>query len=94
MHVDLDEGAGELLRFPRRGRLAGAKADDHVLPPNRLSRLQGDVLNDAIALVEDAEDGDALGHRRNPALPRRGDRRIGACGGGRILLLRALAAGG
>jgi hypothetical protein len=31
--IELDEGAGELLRFPRRGRFAGAQTNDHVLPP-------------------------------------------------------------
>jgi hypothetical protein len=30
---DLDEGAGQLLSLPRRGRLAGAQPDDDVLDP-------------------------------------------------------------
>jgi hypothetical protein len=54
--------------------------------------MQGDVLYDAVALVEDAEDGDALSHRRDTALSvrRRGDLRSRRSS--RILLLRALAA--
>jgi hypothetical protein len=75
LHVDLDEGAGQLLFLPRRCRLASAKADDHVLPPRRLARVQRDVLDDPVALVEDAEHGHALRHRSDAALPgcRRGD---------------------
>jgi hypothetical protein len=34
--------------------------------------MQGDVLDDAIALVEDAEDRDALGHWGDSALAIRG----------------------
>ena len=29
-HVQLNEGAGQLLRFPRRGSLAGRQADDRI----------------------------------------------------------------
>jgi hypothetical protein len=69
-HVNLDEGAGQLLFLPRRGRFAGAKADDDVLPADRLARTKSDVLDDSVALVEDSEDGDPLRHRRHSALPR------------------------
>jgi hypothetical protein len=68
LHVDLDEGAGQLLLFPRRCRFAGAKPHDHVLPANRLARVKRDVLDDAVALVEDSQHGDALRHRRHSAL--------------------------
>ena len=63
MDVDLDEGAGELLLFPRSCRLAGAQTHDDVLPPDRLAGMERHVLDDAVALVEDAEHGDALRHR-------------------------------
>jgi hypothetical protein len=68
LHVDLDEGARQLLAFPRRRRLAGAQADDDVLDADRLPRLQSQILDDAVALVEQAEHGDALGHRRHARL--------------------------
>ena len=60
LDVELDERAGQLLFLPRRGRLARAKAHDRVLPPHRLAGLERDVLDDAVALVEDPEHGDAL----------------------------------
>jgi hypothetical protein len=95
MHVDLDERAGKLLRLVGRGRFARAQAHDDVLPPYRLARAQGDVLDDAVALVEDSEDRDALRHGRDPALPGRRCRRIYRCTRRRrILLLLAAAARG
>jgi hypothetical protein len=92
LHVDLDERARQLLRLPRRRRLAGAQAHDHILPADRLTRTQRDVLDDAVALVEDTEDGDALRHRRHAALAIRGLRRLRTFGRRGILLLRAFAA--
>jgi hypothetical protein len=62
-HVDLDEGPGQLLRLPRRRRVAGAQADDHVADPGRLPRLQNEVAGQAVALVEEAEHRHALRHR-------------------------------
>jgi hypothetical protein len=84
LHVDLDEGAGQFLFLPRRGRLARLEAHDHVFPARRLAGTERDVLDDAVALVEDAEHGDALRHRRHallagaarPAVPRGGRRFI------------------
>jgi hypothetical protein len=93
LDVDLDEGPGQLLFLPRRGRLARAQAHDHVLPAGRLTGVQRDVLNDAVALVEDAEHRHALSHRRDSALPRRGRRTLPPGGHRRILLLSAAAAG-
>jgi hypothetical protein len=63
-HVELDEGAGQLLDLPRRRRFAGAQADDDVPDPHRLAGLQRQVPLDAVALVEQADHGDALRHRR------------------------------
>jgi hypothetical protein len=65
LHVQLNEGAGQRLRFPRRRLLAGAKPHDRILDPHRLARLQHQVADDAIALVEEAEDRDPLRHRRH-----------------------------
>jgi hypothetical protein len=68
LDVDLDESAGQLLLFPRRSRLARPQADDQVLPAGRLAGVQGHGLDDAIALVEDAQQRDALRHRCDPAI--------------------------
>jgi hypothetical protein len=88
--VNLDKGAGELLVFPRRGRLAGAQTHEDVLPSRRLTRSQRDVLNDAVALVEDAEHGDALRHRSYASLVGRGGR--GAVGRRPVTGLRLVGA--
>ena len=61
--VELDEGAGQPFGLPRRGRIAGAQADRNVLDPDRVARLQGEIADDAVALVEQGDDRDALGHR-------------------------------
>jgi hypothetical protein len=68
LHVKLHESTGELLIFPRRGCLAGTKAHDGVVYANGLARLQRQVANDPVALVEEAEDRDALGHWRDACL--------------------------
>jgi len=73
LHIDLDERAGQLLLLPRSRRFAGPKPHDNVLPSDRLPRMKRDVLDDTVALVEDAEHGGALRHRCHAALPvRRG----------------------
>jgi hypothetical protein len=92
--VDLDEGAGQLLLFPRRGLLARTQTHDHVLPANRLAWPDRHVLDDPVALVEDAEHRHALGHRRHSALPRRGDRNVLVRRSRCVFLLRPLAASG
>jgi hypothetical protein len=80
LDVDLDEGAGQLLLLPRGAGLAGAKPHDHVLPARRLARMQRDVLDDAVALVEDSENRDALPHWSDARLVHA---RRGGVGGGR-----------
>jgi hypothetical protein len=65
LDVDLHERTGQFLFLPRRGRLASAKPHDHILPADRLARVKGNVLDDPVALVEDAQDCDPLGHRRD-----------------------------
>jgi hypothetical protein len=91
LHVELDERPGQLLFLPRRGRLARPEPDDDVLPADRLPGVKRDRLDDAVALVEDAEHRHPLGHRGHPALAGRGrgDRLRRRQ---RILLLGALAA--
>jgi len=63
-HVELHEGAGQLLDLPRRGRLAGAQPHDHVADAHRLAGPQGQVAPEAVALVEQADHRDPLRHRR------------------------------
>jgi hypothetical protein len=94
LHVDLDEGAGQLLVFPRRRRLAGAQADDDVLHADGLAGLQRQVADDAVALVEQAEHGNALGHRRHAGLLGRGTRHFDGDGIALGRLVLSLAAGG
>ena len=94
LDVELDEGPRQLLWFPRSGGLAGAQANDHVLPADGLAGMESDVLNDPVALVEDPEDRDALRHRRDPALAVRRRGRLLAPRKRGILLLGTLAARG
>jgi hypothetical protein len=62
-NVDLDEGAGELLHFPGRGRLAGAQPHDNVAGADRLARTEREFAHLAVALVEQPQHRDALRHR-------------------------------
>jgi hypothetical protein len=70
LHIDLDEGAGQLFRLPRRRRFAGAQTHGDILPPRRLAGMKRDVADDSVALVEDGKHGDALRHRRHARLVR------------------------
>jgi hypothetical protein len=90
--VDLDEGACQRLVLPRRGGLAGAQPDDDVLDPHRLAGPQRDVADDPVALVQQAEDGDPLRHRRHPCLPAGGLRGVDGHRTPGRLALRILAA--
>jgi hypothetical protein len=54
--------------------------------------VERDVLDDAVALVEDAEHGDPLRHRRDARLTVRRRGRVPRRGERRALLLGALAA--
>jgi hypothetical protein len=94
MDVELDERAGQLLFLPGRGLFAGAQPNDRVLPANRLAGPERDVLDDAVALVEDPEHRHALRHRRDPALPGGRHRHLLVGRSRGILLLGPLAAGG
>jgi hypothetical protein len=50
--------------------------------------MERHVLDDSVALVEDAEHGDALRHRSHSALPRRGRLHLGHSRRGAVLLRR------
>jgi len=65
---DLDESAGLRRVLPRRGALAGGELDDDVVDPDRFARLELEVAGQVVALVEQAERGDALGERGDPLL--------------------------
>jgi hypothetical protein len=98
--VELDEGAGQLLDLPGRGRLAGAQPYDDVADPHRLSRAQGEFARQAVALVEETDHRHPLGHRCRPwRQPGHGLRDVDRVGFGRriallILLARALRRAG
>jgi hypothetical protein len=73
LDVELHEGTRQGLVLPRCGGFAGSQADHRVADAHRLARPQRDVANDPVALVEQAQDGDPLRHRRYAGL--------GACRG-------------
>ena len=57
---DLHEGPGLGRALPRQGPLAGGEPDNDIADPPRLAGLQNDVLSDIVALVEQAQRGDAV----------------------------------
>jgi hypothetical protein len=63
---NLHEGTRLAREFPWRGALARLEADDDVPHPARFSGFHLEVLRQVVALVEQADDGDPLGHRRGP----------------------------
>ena len=81
LDIELDESTRQLLAFPRCGCLAGAQPDNGVADANGLAGLHRQVARDAVALVEEPENGDALRHRRDPCpLSRSGLRQCDAIG--------------
>ena len=52
LHVKLHERAGQLLIFPRRRRLARTQPHDRVIHPDGLPRLQRQVADDPVTLVQ------------------------------------------
>ncbi|MBB6125074.1 hypothetical protein FHS92_002831 [Sphingobium subterraneum] len=64
-HIELHESAGVLKIFPRCGLLAGTQADNGVADAQRLTRLHLEIAGDAVAFVEQADDGDAFLHWRS-----------------------------
>jgi hypothetical protein len=65
LDVQLHEGSGKALILPRSGRVAGTQANHRVAETDRLSRLERDVANDPVALVEQPEDSNTLRHWRH-----------------------------
>jgi hypothetical protein len=74
--IDLHECPSQFLRLPWRGGFTGAQANGHVLDAHRLAGPQRQVADDAVALVQEAEHRDPLGHRRDSGLLRRCARHI------------------
>ena len=64
LDIELEEGAGQPLIFPRRAGFASAQADDRVAHADCLPRPQREVADDAVALVHQCDHRDPLGHRR------------------------------
>lgn len=97
LDVELQEGARQLFLLPRRAGFAGAQADHGVLDPDCLAGLEGQVANDAVALVEKADDRHSLRHGRDAGQVGGAFHRIGGDGIGlnRLapLVRAALAAG-
>jgi hypothetical protein len=67
-HLHLEIGTGQLLGFPGSRGFAGAKANGDVFHPDRLARLESQVANDAVTLVEQSDDRNPLRHRRRARL--------------------------
>jgi hypothetical protein len=63
--VNLNKGSRELFGFPRRARFAGLQTHRDVLDPHRLAGTQGQVADDAIALVQQTQHRNPLRHRRH-----------------------------
>ncbi|KQN33662.1 hypothetical protein ASE88_01135 [Sphingomonas sp. Leaf38] len=92
-HQHLDERAGQLLLLPRRGLFARAQPQHDIAHPGRLAGPERHRSGFAVPLVEQAEHGHALRHRRAAGGDRRGtgvdrlDRGIRRLIGARQLLL-------
>ena len=62
LHAELDEGPGFRRVFPRRGPFAGAQANDRATHARGFAGLHLKLADQPVALVEEAEDRDALVH--------------------------------
>lgn len=78
--VDLDECTGQLLRFPGCTGFACAQPHGDILHPHRLAWTKREVTDDPVALVEQTQHGDALGHGRYPRLVSRSARHVDSHG--------------
>jgi len=68
----LDERAFLGVVFPRRGFLAGLELDHDVADPARFAGFHRQVLRDVVALVKQADGGDAVLHRGSQRIARLG----------------------
>lgn len=66
LHGQLDEGAGFGRILPRRGRLARAQPHDRAADARDVAGLHLELADQAVALVEQPDHGDALIHRGRP----------------------------
>ena len=62
LDIQLDESAGEFFILPRRGCFTGTKPNDRIVDADRLSGLELEIANDAVALVQEAKDRNPLRH--------------------------------
>jgi hypothetical protein len=60
---DLDKGPGLLRTLPRSGTLTSAELDEDIAHALALAALEHNVLRQVVALVEQAQRGDAVLHR-------------------------------
>jgi len=63
LYGQLDKRARFGRVFPWRGRLARAQPDDRVADPRHIAGLHLEVADEPVALVEQADHRDTLGHR-------------------------------
>jgi hypothetical protein len=63
LHRQLDERACLGRIFPRRGLLARAEPYDRAADAGGFAGLHFEIADQPVALVEQADDGDTLGHR-------------------------------
>ncbi len=63
LDVELDERAGQPLILPWRAGLARPQANHRITHAKRLPRPQPNIADDAVALVEQPQDRNSLGHR-------------------------------
>jgi hypothetical protein len=66
LYRQLDESPGFGRIFPRRGLFARAQPDDRAADPRDFAGLHLELADQPVAFVEQADDGDALGHRGRP----------------------------
>lgn len=62
-HDQLHKGAGFWRIFPRRGRFAGTQPHNHRAKAALFAGFHGDILNQAVAFIEQAQFRHALVHR-------------------------------
>jgi hypothetical protein len=63
LHRQLDKRPGLGRVFPRRCFFTRAQADNRAADPRRLTGLHFDLADEPVALVEQADHRNALGHR-------------------------------
>ncbi|MBE1527818.1 hypothetical protein GGC65_002274 [Sphingopyxis sp. OAS728] len=63
LHRQLDKRTRFGRIFPRRGLLARAQPHDRAADPRDIAGLHLEIADQPVALVEQADDGDTVGHR-------------------------------